>query len=122
MWGSSSRGAVFVSSDGHTFLGQAGIHSDALLPGLTAMTQAVHEPGGRIVAQLYHGGVLSNPEYTGQDALGPSVLNTGASLLGKADDDRTDPRRSLALSVKPRPEPRRPDLMASKSMLRTASC
>jgi 2,4-dienoyl-CoA reductase-like NADH-dependent reductase (Old Yellow Enzyme family) len=76
-------GAVFVTSDGHVFLGQAGIHSDALLPGLTAMTQAVHEPGGRIVAQLFHGGIFSNPEYTGQEALGPSALNTDNGPLGK---------------------------------------
>jgi 2,4-dienoyl-CoA reductase-like NADH-dependent reductase (Old Yellow Enzyme family) len=76
-------GAVFVRVDGHTFLGQAGIHSDALLPGLTAMTQAVHEAGGRIVAQLFHGGLFANPQYTGQDPLGPSVLNTGQGPLGK---------------------------------------
>jgi 2,4-dienoyl-CoA reductase-like NADH-dependent reductase (Old Yellow Enzyme family) len=76
-------GAVFITSDGHVFLGQAGIHSDALLPGLTAMTQAVHEPDGRIVAQLFHGGIFSNPEYTGQEALGPSTLNTDNGPLGK---------------------------------------
>ena len=76
-------GAVFVSSDGHTFLGQAGIHNDSLLPGLTAMTQAVHEAGGRIVAQLYHGGVFADPQFTGQDPLGPSVLNTDKGPLGK---------------------------------------
>jgi 2,4-dienoyl-CoA reductase-like NADH-dependent reductase (Old Yellow Enzyme family) len=76
-------GALFVSSDGHTFVGQGGVHSDTLLPGLAAMTQAVHEPGGRIVAQLFHGGLFSNPEYTGQEALGPSTLNTDNGPLGK---------------------------------------
>jgi len=76
-------GGAFVSSDGHAYPGQAGIHSDALLPGLTAMTQAVHETGGRIVAQLYHGGVFANPQFTGQDPSGASVLNTGDGTLGK---------------------------------------
>jgi 2,4-dienoyl-CoA reductase-like NADH-dependent reductase (Old Yellow Enzyme family) len=76
-------GAAFVRLDGHAFLGQAGIHSDALLPGLTAMTQAVHQAGGRIIAQLHHGGVFANPQFTGQDPLGPSVLNTAQGPLGK---------------------------------------
>jgi len=47
------------------------------------MTQAVHETGGRIVAQLYHGGVFANPQFTGQDPSGASVLNTGDGTLGK---------------------------------------
>ena len=85
-------GAAFVSSDGHTYLGMAGIHDDSLLPGLTAMTQAVHEAGGRIIAQLFHGGVFANPESTGQDALGPFTLNTDNGP-GEGDDNRTDPKR-----------------------------
>ena len=76
-------GGAFVSSDGHAYPGQAGIHNDALLSGLTAMTQAVHEAGGRIVAQLYHAGVFADPKLTGQDPLGPSVLNTDNGALGK---------------------------------------
>jgi 2,4-dienoyl-CoA reductase-like NADH-dependent reductase (Old Yellow Enzyme family) len=76
-------GAAYVRPDGFAYVGMAGIHDDSILPGLTAMTQAVHEPGGSIIAQLFHGGVFSNPEYTGQEALGPSTLNTDNGPLGK---------------------------------------
>ena len=76
-------GGAFVSLDGLAYVGMAGIHNDALLPSLTAMTQAVHEAGGRIVAQLYHGGIFGDPKLTGQDPLGPSVLNTDNGPLGK---------------------------------------
>ena len=77
-------GAKFVRLEGLAYVGMAGIHNDALLPGLTAMTQAVHEAGGRIVAQLYHAGVFGDPQLSGQEALGPSVLDTGNGTLGKA--------------------------------------
>jgi 2,4-dienoyl-CoA reductase-like NADH-dependent reductase (Old Yellow Enzyme family) len=76
-------GGAFVSLDGLAYVGMAGIHNDSLLPGLTAMTQAVHEAGGRIVAQLYHGGVFADSKLTGQDASGPSALNTDSGALGK---------------------------------------
>ena len=77
-------GAAFVSLDGLAYVGMGGIHDDALLPGLTAMTQAVHEAGGRLVTQLYHGGVFGDPQLSGQDALGPSVLDNGNGGQGKA--------------------------------------
>ena len=77
-------GAVWVRLDGHAYAGMAGIDSDTLLPGLTAMTQAVHEAGGRIVAQLYHAGLFANPQFTGQDPWGPSVLKTDNGTQGKA--------------------------------------
>jgi len=38
---------------------QSAISDDRFLPGLTRLTQAVHEAGGRIAAQLHHGGLVA---------------------------------------------------------------
>lgn len=76
-------GGAFVRDDGHAYLGQGGIHSDALLPGLRAMTQAVHDAGGKIIVQLFHGGLLCDPQFAGAELLGPSVMNTAQGQQGK---------------------------------------
>ena len=77
-------GFAFVSREGHALPFQMGAYSDDLLPGLTKMTQAVHQAGGSIVLQIHHGGLFADPEITGQEPLGPSVLNTDKGPLGKA--------------------------------------
>ncbi|MEW5910571.1 MAG: NADH:flavin oxidoreductase, partial [Thermodesulfobacteriota bacterium] len=59
-----AEGGVGVIITGHAFVHekgkhqprQLGIHHDDLIPGLLAMTQAVHDNGGRIVVQLGYGG------------------------------------------------------------------
>ena len=57
-------GGVGMIITGHAFVHQLGwhqpwqlgIHTDELIPGLKAMTDAVHEKGGKIVVQLGYGG------------------------------------------------------------------
>ena len=57
-------GGVGLIITGHAFVHQLGwhqpwqlgIHTDERIPGLKAMTDAVHEKGGRIVVQLGYGG------------------------------------------------------------------
>jgi 2,4-dienoyl-CoA reductase-like NADH-dependent reductase (Old Yellow Enzyme family) len=51
-----------------------GIYNDSFVEGLTHMVDAVHSAGGKIVAQIVHGGAHSNPQYTGEDAMGPSLI------------------------------------------------
>ncbi len=59
-----AQGGVGLIISGHAFIlpeGQAGpwqlgIHKDELIKGLTKMTDAVHEAGGKIIAQLAHAG------------------------------------------------------------------
>lgn len=77
-------GAAYVSKVGHAFIGQAGLHSDDVLPSLSSMSQAVHKAGGKIVMQLHHGGIFANPEYAGRTPLGPSALNTEKGAMGEA--------------------------------------
>lgn len=49
-------GYVYVSDQGKSRPGQAGIHNDATIPGLSRMAEAVHRHGGRLVLQLAHAG------------------------------------------------------------------
>jgi 2,4-dienoyl-CoA reductase-like NADH-dependent reductase (Old Yellow Enzyme family) len=76
-------GASYVRNDGHAYVGQGGIHDDALLPGLRGMTQAVHDAGSKVIAQLYHGGLLCDPKFAGPELLGPSMMNTDQGPQGK---------------------------------------
>jgi len=63
---------------------QLGCHDDRLLPGLSEMTQSVHNAGGKIVLQIGHGGVFSSFELTGKEPLGPSAMPTEQGPLGRA--------------------------------------
>jgi 2,4-dienoyl-CoA reductase-like NADH-dependent reductase (Old Yellow Enzyme family) len=65
---------AYVRKDGQASLRQLGIQGDDLIPGLSEMTRAVHERGGRIVAQLAHGGFNADPKLAGQTPLAPSAL------------------------------------------------
>jgi 2,4-dienoyl-CoA reductase-like NADH-dependent reductase (Old Yellow Enzyme family) len=59
-------GHAFVHQQGRHQPWQLGIHTDELVPGLKAMTEAVHEKGGKIVVQLGYGGAyLSKSRVTG---------------------------------------------------------
>jgi 2,4-dienoyl-CoA reductase-like NADH-dependent reductase (Old Yellow Enzyme family) len=49
-------GHAFVHQEGWHQPWQLGMHTDRFIPGLKAMTGAVHERGGKIVAQLGYGG------------------------------------------------------------------
>ena len=67
-------GHAFVSREGQAGPHQLGVHSDELLPGLTAMAQAVHQAGGRIVLQLAHAGGEAPQELTGLAPISPSPM------------------------------------------------
>ncbi|MEW6074133.1 MAG: NADH:flavin oxidoreductase [Planctomycetota bacterium] len=63
------RGGVGLIVTGHAFVhpsGQAhpemtGLHSDAMIPGLRQLTGVVHAEGGRVAAQINHGGMQCDP-------------------------------------------------------------
>jgi len=68
-------GHAFVSPEGQAGPWQMGVHDDAMLPGLTAMTQRVHENGGKICCQLAHAGNRGARDLTGLDPVGPSAVD-----------------------------------------------
>lgn len=67
---------AFVSPEGQSSPGQLAVYDDRLLPGLRDMAHAVHSAGGKMALQLVHGGCSSNPELSGLESVGPSVLST----------------------------------------------
>ena len=70
-----TMGAVGVSYPrGQVQTNQVGISDDRFLPGLRRMTDAIHRNGGRISAQLHHGGTTSSSDIVaGVPLLCPSL-------------------------------------------------
>ena len=68
-----ARGGAGLIITGHAYVlknGQAGprqlaIDGDGMLTGLRSLTEAVHDHGGAIVAQLAHAGIYADPSLTG---------------------------------------------------------
>lgn len=54
-----------IRPDGQGYVSTPGIHSPAQLEGWKKITDAVHEAGGKIVAQIWHVGRVSHPSITG---------------------------------------------------------
>jgi 2,4-dienoyl-CoA reductase-like NADH-dependent reductase (Old Yellow Enzyme family) len=63
------------SARGQGYLDTPGFHSPEQLAGWRRVADAVHDEGGRIVAQLMHAGRVSHPDNTGgQEIVAPSAL------------------------------------------------
>ncbi|NJQ05247.1 alkene reductase [Streptomyces lonarensis] len=54
--------------------GTPGLHTDEQVASWRQVTEAVHVNGGRIFAQLMHGGRVSHPDTTGLRPVGPSAV------------------------------------------------
>lgn len=61
--------AAHVQAEGKGFPGQLGIFSDAHLPGLTRLATGIKAHDSVAIVQLYHGGMRSPAEVTGQQPL-----------------------------------------------------
>jgi 2,4-dienoyl-CoA reductase-like NADH-dependent reductase (Old Yellow Enzyme family) len=53
---------AYVEKQGKGFHGQIGADTDALIPSLKRIADALKEKGGKAVLQIYHGGRMSPPE------------------------------------------------------------
>ncbi|MEV0381731.1 alkene reductase [Nonomuraea sp. NPDC050643] len=65
---------VQPSSIGQSNPGTPGLHTDEQVTAWRRATAAVHANGGRIFAQLMHGGRVSHPDTTGTRPIGPSAV------------------------------------------------
>ncbi|MGW1614099.1 alkene reductase [Streptomyces sp. NPDC002285] len=54
--------------------GTPGLHTDEQVAAWRPVTDAVHTNGGRIFAQIMHGGRVSHPDTTGMQPVGPSAV------------------------------------------------
>ena len=105
-----ARGGVGLIISGHSYVipeGQAGpwqlgVYKDELISGLTEMTKAVHDNGGKIVMQLAHAGLTANAELTGKAPMGPSPLEDSKESPGQemTDSDITKAVSAFAAGAK----------------------
>lgn len=65
---------TYVSREGQAGPWQLGVYADDLVPGLTQMTRAVHDRGGKIVMQLAHAGYHANGKLSGLIPVAPSAV------------------------------------------------
>jgi 2,4-dienoyl-CoA reductase-like NADH-dependent reductase (Old Yellow Enzyme family)/thioredoxin reductase len=80
-----TMGAVGVSyPHGQCQVGQIAISDDVFLPGLKRLTDAVHRNGGRVSAQLHHGGLSAACDYVAARAIPvPSMPLAGGGTAMK---------------------------------------
>jgi 2,4-dienoyl-CoA reductase-like NADH-dependent reductase (Old Yellow Enzyme family) len=107
---SLARGGVGLIISSHAYVhraGQAGpwqlgVYSDKLVPGLAAMTDAVHKNNGRIVMQLAHAGFFANAKLTGQQPFAVSDIEGMAKAPRKelTEEDISDIIQEFAAAAK----------------------
>jgi 2,4-dienoyl-CoA reductase-like NADH-dependent reductase (Old Yellow Enzyme family) len=67
-------GHAFVHRNGRRHLKMTGVHDDALIPSLEALTRAVHDQGGKVVMQINHGGRRCAEDAIVGEPLAPSPV------------------------------------------------
>ena len=96
---------AYVLQNGQCTPFQMGIHDDAVLPGLSLLTENVHKKDVPIIMQLVHGGLFTVPMLANADPFGPSVLETpngAGDDKGRDQGDRRSIWRSSTQSTKSR--------------------
>ena len=74
--------ATMVMEGNSAFWHEPGIHSSAQVEGWRLTTEAVHQAGGRIVLQLWHGGRACHPLLNGgRQPVGPSAIAITGDLV-----------------------------------------
>lgn len=74
-------GVLYPKQSGRIFQNMIGANDDATIPGLARIADVVHEIGGKIAAQIGHGGGHCLPDWTGFQAEGPSTMTNPHSGL-----------------------------------------
>lgn len=87
--------ATQVMPQGKGYQRTPGCYSPAQEAGWRAVTDSVHRAGGKIVAQLWHVGAISHPDFQPDGGLpvAPSAVNPGGSVhTPNGKQDRVTPR------------------------------
>jgi 2,4-dienoyl-CoA reductase-like NADH-dependent reductase (Old Yellow Enzyme family) len=67
-------GSVAVTPEGRGLPTQLTVYDDKFVPGLNRLTDAVHNAGGKIGAQVYHAGRQATAAVTGIQPVAPSAI------------------------------------------------
>jgi 2,4-dienoyl-CoA reductase-like NADH-dependent reductase (Old Yellow Enzyme family) len=65
---------LYPTGEGKCSPGQLSAHADSAMSSLTRLVSAVHEQGGKIAAQILHGGWMCSQQVTGMAPVGPSAV------------------------------------------------
>ncbi|GAB3454795.1 alkene reductase [Massilia terrae] len=88
-----------VSPIGKGYMATPGIYSDAQVEGWKPITQAVHEAGSKIVAQIWHVGRITHPELTGgAQPIGPSAIKPNIVAYTRSGKVEAPEPRELSLA------------------------
>lgn len=88
-------GHSYVSPEGQASPWQLGIDNDTKIAGLSELTKAVHDNGGKIVLQAAHAGVFANRNITGHEPLVVSYVE-GISKAPCHEASREDINRLVS--------------------------
>jgi len=69
---------------------QLGAHTDETIPSLERLVRTVHENGGKIAAQILHGGWMCSQDVTGLSPVGPSAFvnpRSGVTVRALSSDE-----------------------------------
>ncbi|WP_194822904.1 alkene reductase [Micromonospora sp. S-DT3-3-22] len=81
--------------------GTPGLHTDEQVRSWRPVTDAVHVNGGRIFAQLMHGGRVSHPGTTGMQPVGPSAVPAVGAVFTPTGPQPAPVPRALAAGEVP---------------------
>ncbi|MZE79534.1 alkene reductase [Streptomyces xinghaiensis] len=81
--------------------GTPGLHTDEQVASWRPVTEAVHVNGGRIFAQIMHGGRVSHPATTGCRPVGPSAVPAVGEVFTPAGRQPAPVPRALAADEVP---------------------
>ncbi len=76
--------AAYVAPEGKAWAGELGVHSDAMLPGLTRLAARIHQGGALAAVQLFHGGLRANPTVSGEPTWSASAYQEGTTPAARA--------------------------------------
>ncbi|MGX1910179.1 alkene reductase [Streptomyces phaeochromogenes] len=81
--------------------GTPGLHTEEQQASWQPVTDAVHANGGRIFAQVMHGGRVSHPDTTGMQPVGPSAVPAVGEVFTPTGPQPTPVPRALETSEVP---------------------
>jgi N-ethylmaleimide reductase len=92
---------VQPSVTGQSNPGTPGLHTDEQVAAWRPVTAAVHANGGRVFAQIMHGGRVSHPDTTGVRPVGPSAVPAAGDVFTPAGPQPAPVPRALATAEVP---------------------
>jgi N-ethylmaleimide reductase len=94
--------ASSVAIGGKAYYGAPGLYSDAQTAGWKRIVDSVHAKGGKIFAQLWHGGRVAHVDLTeGQTPVGPSAIQFKGLVITSAGISTGSPPRALKIEEIP---------------------